>query len=415
MRGLLEHPWRTLSGGSGRPSGRSSPMRRLRRGGRSPGRWDRGVPETALPGEGGRVMTRRYGIIGTGMMGQEHIRNLGLLAGARVDAIADPDPEMRAAGQRLAGPDCRAFPTGVAMLRDTRLDAVVVAAPNHTHHALLRPLLATEIPVLCEKPLAIDEALCREIERWQAARRAPLWVAMEYRYMPAIARLLAEVGRGYRRPAADAVHPGAPLPLSPQGGRLEPVQRPHRWHSGREVLSLLRPDAPHPRIRTGPGLRLGRDGGLFPGGGVRAGAPRHPGPRLCRGGLCLRRPGDAGSLHVCRGAHWQEEICVIGDRARIDARLPPPARFEREGRDRPSELHVQPRDRPGVVEEIACDPGVQAAGDHHGATFFQHQAFLRLLESGGEPAVSVRDGRISVAMGAAAEQSARTGRLIALG
>ncbi|MCJ7670904.1 MAG: Gfo/Idh/MocA family oxidoreductase, partial [Acidimicrobiia bacterium] len=32
----------------------------------------------------------RYGIIGCGMMGQEHLRNLVALPGARVTALADP-------------------------------------------------------------------------------------------------------------------------------------------------------------------------------------------------------------------------------------------------------------------------------------------------------------------------------------
>lgn len=32
----------------------------------------------------------RYGIVGTGMMGVEHIRNLQILPGAEIVAIADP-------------------------------------------------------------------------------------------------------------------------------------------------------------------------------------------------------------------------------------------------------------------------------------------------------------------------------------
>ena len=36
----------------------------------------------------------RYGIIGCGMMGQEHIRNIALLPGAEIAAIFDPDSEM---------------------------------------------------------------------------------------------------------------------------------------------------------------------------------------------------------------------------------------------------------------------------------------------------------------------------------
>ncbi|MFN3636221.1 MAG: Gfo/Idh/MocA family oxidoreductase, partial [Rhizobium rhizophilum] len=37
-----------------------------------------------------------YGIIGCGMMGQEHLRNIALLQGASVVAIFEPDAGMRA-------------------------------------------------------------------------------------------------------------------------------------------------------------------------------------------------------------------------------------------------------------------------------------------------------------------------------
>ena len=42
-----------------------------------------------------------HGIIGCGMMGQEHLRNIALLEEAQVAAIFEPDPEMRAAAQAL--------------------------------------------------------------------------------------------------------------------------------------------------------------------------------------------------------------------------------------------------------------------------------------------------------------------------
>ena len=37
----------------------------------------------------------RYGIIGTGMMGVEHLWNLHHVPGTRVTAIADPNPPSR--------------------------------------------------------------------------------------------------------------------------------------------------------------------------------------------------------------------------------------------------------------------------------------------------------------------------------
>ena len=41
--------------------------------------------------------TVNYGLIGCGMMGREHIRNIALIPGARVAAIFEPDAAMAAA------------------------------------------------------------------------------------------------------------------------------------------------------------------------------------------------------------------------------------------------------------------------------------------------------------------------------
>ena len=42
-----------------------------------------------------------FGIIGCGMMGQEHLRNIALVPGARVAAIFEPDPGMRQIAQTM--------------------------------------------------------------------------------------------------------------------------------------------------------------------------------------------------------------------------------------------------------------------------------------------------------------------------
>ena len=48
-------------------------------------------------------MAIRYGLIGSGMMGQEHIRNLNLLDGVTVSAVADPDEHMRKLSVQTSG------------------------------------------------------------------------------------------------------------------------------------------------------------------------------------------------------------------------------------------------------------------------------------------------------------------------
>ena len=44
----------------------------------------------------------RYGIIGCGMMGQEHLRNIALLPGASVTRILEPDDTMAQGSLALA-------------------------------------------------------------------------------------------------------------------------------------------------------------------------------------------------------------------------------------------------------------------------------------------------------------------------
>ena len=47
-------------------------------------------------------MTVNYGLIGCGMMGREHLRNIALLEDTAVSVIFEPDQEMAAAAAALA-------------------------------------------------------------------------------------------------------------------------------------------------------------------------------------------------------------------------------------------------------------------------------------------------------------------------
>jgi predicted dehydrogenase len=136
--------------------------------------------------------TINYGIIGCGMMGREHLRNIALLDAARVAAIYEPDAAMAAQSQALA-PDARLSGSVEDLLATPELDCLLIASPNHRHveqmeaAARLRPL-----PLLVEKPAFTAPEDLPRLRRLQAAYPAPIWVAMEYRYMPPVAAFLAE-------------------------------------------------------------------------------------------------------------------------------------------------------------------------------------------------------------------------------
>ena len=75
-------------------------------------------------------------------------------------------------------------------------DALIVASPNHTHRDVLIDVMTTDLPIMVEKPLCSTVEDAQHIKTLAQSRTAPVWVAMEYRYMPAIARLIEEVDDG---------------------------------------------------------------------------------------------------------------------------------------------------------------------------------------------------------------------------
>ena len=103
-------------------------------------------------------MTTTYGIVGCGMMGREHIRNIALMDDATVSAILEPDPDMRTAALALA-PDAVIVDSLDALLVHRPLDCLLIASPNHCHASQLIQIAAkASLPILVEKPLFTDPA-----------------------------------------------------------------------------------------------------------------------------------------------------------------------------------------------------------------------------------------------------------------
>lgn len=108
-------------------------------------------------------VTLRVGVIGTGLIGQDHIRRLThVLAGAEVVAVADADADL-AAHVASGLKNATVHPTGLDLVADPEVDAVLVASWGPTHEEFVLACLAVGKPVFCEKPLATTERACREI------------------------------------------------------------------------------------------------------------------------------------------------------------------------------------------------------------------------------------------------------------
>ena len=134
-----------------------------------------------------------YGIIGCGMMGQEHLRNIALLPDTKVVGIFEPDAGMAKIAKSLA-PDAKMVDSIAQLLLIEALDCLVIVSPNYMHLEQLEEIAAIRaLPILVEKPLLTDPTMFERARAFYDAYPCPIWVAMEYRYMPPIAALRAEV------------------------------------------------------------------------------------------------------------------------------------------------------------------------------------------------------------------------------
>jgi myo-inositol 2-dehydrogenase / D-chiro-inositol 1-dehydrogenase len=108
-------------------------------------------------------MAVRVGVIGTGLIGQDHIRRLAtVLSDVEVVAVSDIDiARARRVADGIAG--ARVHATGQELIADREVDAVLVASSGQTHEEYVLTSITAGKPVFCEKPLATTEQACLNI------------------------------------------------------------------------------------------------------------------------------------------------------------------------------------------------------------------------------------------------------------
>jgi predicted dehydrogenase len=135
----------------------------------------------------------RAGVIGVGALGRQHARVWADLAGARLVGVCDSDAGRAAEVAGAHG--CRAFPDAASLLAE--VDAVSIAVPTVSHHALTRLALERGRDVLVEKPITATLAEADDLVALAEARGAVLQAGHIERFNPAT-RVLLEAGKGAR-------------------------------------------------------------------------------------------------------------------------------------------------------------------------------------------------------------------------
>ena len=367
----------------------------------------------------------RYGIVGCGSMGREHIENLNAMNATgdlQVTALADTDAGSRAAALAI----CRGRPPQVfehhgELLASGLCDAVVIATPNHTHAGVLRDALANAaLHILVEKPLVTRIADGVDLIARAQGRSGIVWVAQEYRYMPPVAemiRIAHEGGVGRMHQVAIREHREPFYPKvgdwnrfsANTGGTL--VEKCCHYFN---LMDLILGEKPL-RVFASGGQRVNHLDETYGG----PDGPRKP-DILDSAYVVVEYPSGARAmLDLCmfaEGSTDNEQVVIVGDEGRLESLLPSLTlrHSRREDWGRRNAWGQPSGTGRGVNVRRVWDTRIKYAGAHFGASYIEHQHFAAAIREGRPAEIPLEEGLRAVATGLAAHKSIDEGRVVAM-
>jgi myo-inositol 2-dehydrogenase/D-chiro-inositol 1-dehydrogenase len=142
-------------------------------------------------------MTIRVGIIGTGLIGEDHGRKLvNVINGSTVSAVTDVNRARAEEVARSLG-GARVFDGGLDLIASDDVDAILVTSIGPTHAEFVLACIAAGKPVMCEKPLAPTVPECEQILAAEVAfGRRLVIVGYMRRYDPGYRQVKATLEAG---------------------------------------------------------------------------------------------------------------------------------------------------------------------------------------------------------------------------
>jgi len=125
----------------------------------------------------------RFGVIGLGVMGQEHARVIR--ANPLLNLAAATDAQAATGRKVAADLGCKWFDSAEEMIRSDAVDAVVIATPHWLHADLAVSALQAGLHVLCEKPLSVTVEQSDRVLAAAAESRGMFVVVHQKRFEPA--------------------------------------------------------------------------------------------------------------------------------------------------------------------------------------------------------------------------------------
>ncbi len=353
----------------------------------------------------------RYGVVGTGMMGREHIAAVLMLKQADIAGMYDPNPQSLVCAKaifeerKLLVPPC--FDSLDAMVDSEAIDAFLICTPNFTHRAVFDRIARSGKPIFLEKPMATTVADALYLVERTQHYTSPVQVGMQYRFKSQYQLALAALDRG----DLGTVHTVALCEYRPPFlSKVDEWNKFNRFSGGTLVEKCCHYFDLLNRIALSLPARVFASGGRavnflsFEHHGLPSDIDDHAMVVIeYENGVCGQFTLNMFSCEL------YEELIVGGARGLL--RTSERASFNP---SRPSSASIQIE----VPEHDAYDgfdctfPSHIEAGGHYGSTLFEHDRFYRCIRGERTEAATCQQGLWAIVLAAMAQLSLQSGKVV---
>ena len=352
----------------------------------------------------------KFNIIGTGMMGIEHLRVTYLEGRATIHGIYDPNPRSVAAAQEAlsqidSNSKLKVYNDLESACTDPEVDGLIISTPNFSHISVIREAVKSKKHILLEKPMATTIPDAHEI--YSIAKNYPpvFQIGLQYRYKAMYADAIQEALNHRKLGDIKMIHI-----LEHRYPFLDKVKQWNKFnqYSGGtlvekcchyfDLMNLFAQSRPTKIYATGSmavNFRTfeynGRKSDILDNAvvsvdyenGVRAGFT-----------LCMFSPQS------------YEELMLCGDEGHLRTYesvdfLPGPKQK--------TSLEIKVGENSTSRISQPCYPTYIEQSGHDGATFFEHKYFIDTIEGSKRSVATAEEGFWSIVVGYAAQRSIELG------
>jgi predicted dehydrogenase len=355
----------------------------------------------------------KFNVIGTGVNGCEHIRVTLLEGRATIHGVYDPNPGSialaQASFQRFRpGEELKVFDSLEAACNDPEADGLIISTPNYTHLEVLKVAVKSGKHIFLEKPMATTVKNAYEIMQIAESYPAVLQIGLQYRfksmYVESIYEALERKSLGevkmvniteHRVPFLDKVKQWNKFSKF-SGGTL--VEKCCHYF---DLLNLFSGSRAVSVYATGSQAVNFRE---FEYNGEKSDILDNAIVSV------VYENGIHANFNLCMFAPmFYEEISVCGDEGYLKA-------YERQDFLKVPRPHthleiLKGEHKPTRISNPCYPPHIEESG-HNGATFFEHVNLIDNLDGKETNTATVAEGFWAVVVGAAAEESVKTGKVV---